>query len=397
MQQAGSKPALLTVAAVTFAVGVCDARAATPYSVTRLGQPPGTYLAAASGINAAGQVTGRAFPDTSTAERTFLWTPDGSGSGTFAAPPQIVGMPGRHLGYAINDAGQVAAGGWLNPAFIWNTSNNSVTLLPDINPAGSEGVHAVAINGRGAVVGYGWDFFGGGGNRAFLWQPNTPNGSTGTMVPLGGGGGQANSTGAVGINDAGSVIGFRPDGYFLWKPSAPNATTGTFFPDVVPDAILRDIDNAGRIVGHDTLTERAILWTPDTPNGTNGTVTDLGTAPGAANYSIAEAMNDGGVIVGTIHQGAAGRAFVWTAADGMLDLNTLLDASGLGWSLISASAVNDNGRIVAYGRYDPDGPTGVPAVFGTVVLTPIPEPATGAAVLCGTFSAVVLGRKRKRS
>jgi hypothetical protein len=33
----------------------------------------------------------------------------------------------------------------------------------------------------------------------------------------------------------------------------------------------------------------------------------------------------------------------------MVDLNTMTDASGAGWTIVSASAINDNGQVAAWG------------------------------------------------
>ena len=38
---------------------------------------------------------------------------------------------------------------------------------------------------------------------------------------------------------------------------------------------------------------------------------------------------------------AGWHAFIWTELDGIVDLNTLLDASGANWVLIQARGIND--------------------------------------------------------
>ena len=37
----------------------------------------------------------------------------------------------------------------------------------------------------------------------------------------------------------------------------------------------------------------------------------------------------------------------------MLDLNTLLDSSGVGWNIINGQGINDAGQIIAIAHYDP--------------------------------------------
>ncbi len=87
---------------------------------------------------------------------------------------------------------------------------------------------------------------------------------------------------------------------------------------------------------------------------------DLGTLPGEP-YSRAFATNgDGSVVVGTSGGNGPGygdgRAFLWTAEQGMLDLHTSLPALGIdltGWELLVASGVSADGRVVAgFGRHD---------------------------------------------
>ncbi len=59
-------------------------------------------------------------------------------------------------------------------------------------------------------------------------------------------------------------------------------------------------------------------------------------------------INDAGTIVGSIYTPtASSRAFVYDAAHGVRDLNALTSAPG--FTLMTATAVNDNGWIVGYG------------------------------------------------
>ena len=71
-------------------------------------------------------------------------------------------------------------------------------------------------------------------------------------------------------------------------------------------------------------------------------------------------------------------------SDGMRDLNTLLDPSGDGWSLLEATRVNNAGQILVTGTHG--------GVYAAALLTPVPEPA-GAAVL--RPATVALFRRRR--
>ena len=68
----------------------------------------------------------------------------------------------------------------------------------------------------------------------------------------------------------------------------------------------------------------------------------------------------------------------------MRDLNTLLDPSGDGWSLLEATRVNNAGQILVTGTHG--------GVYAAALLTPVPEPAGAAVLLPAT---VALFRRRR--
>jgi YVTN family beta-propeller protein/probable HAF family extracellular repeat protein len=100
--------------------------------------------------------------------------------------------------------------------------------------------------------------------------------------------------------------------------------------------------------------DRAVKWSLTT----NGyPITDLGTLPGS-NAASAYSINSTGQIVGfsAYNNGAAGfHAFVFENGF-MKDLNNLVNGLPSGWSLQSASAINDYGQICGKGT-TPDGST----------------------------------------
>jgi hypothetical protein len=61
--------------------------------------------------------------------------------------------------------------------------------------------------------------------------------------------------------------------------------------------------------------------------------------------------------------GGLDHAFLYRKGS-MIDLNSLLDASGTGWTLTQATAINNKGQIVGFG-IDPLGH------MGAFVLTPV--------------------------
>lgn len=77
--------------------------------------------------------------------------------------------------------------------------------------------------------------------------------------------------------------------------------------------------------------------------------------PAADPTSLAlDVSADGSVVVGE----SDGRAFIWTEAHGMRDMKQVLEATGLdlaGWALTSASAVSDDGSVIAGAGTNPAG------------------------------------------
>src|SRR5207248_1917115 len=182
--------------------------------------------------------------------------------------------------FGLNETGQVV--GSVNSdgrrAFLWDPSTGTMILISDpLTP----GAAATAINGRGQVVGFG-RIRGGLVDDAFLWTPDVPNGTTGSMTDLGtlpGGSGSA----AFGVNDRGQVVGCSYTNFC-------DPTNGSAF-----------------------------LWTPDVPNGTTGSMIDLGTLPGASG-SEARGINDVGQVVGDAVVNGAAHAVLWTMTETIVPL-----------------------------------------------------------------------------
>ena len=87
---------------------------------------------------------------------------------------------------------------------------------------------------------------------------------------------------------------------------------------------------------------RAVLWQPG-----GLAIRDLGALPGGTD-SRARDVNNRGEVVGRSSSAKGNRAFIWTAATGMLDLNTLVAVPGL--VMTDALSVNKRGDILVMGQ-----------------------------------------------
>jgi probable HAF family extracellular repeat protein len=251
-----------------------------------------TNYSYATDINNLGQVVGTAtvnsLNDTSGQTTGFLWT---AGTGMIRLP--TLGLA-TNVPAAINNAGQIAGG------LAFGSLNSHAYLLDgagirDIDTLGSVSSQATDLNDAGQVVGSASAVA--GRPRPFRWTAE--QGMEVLPLLMFGARGAANS-----INAAGQIVGW---------------SEGTF-------------------------SSRAVLWTSPTQ------VADLGTLGGTT--ARANGINTAGQVVGSSYD-AQGypRAFLWTPAGGMVDLNSLI-APGTGWLVTEANDINDGGQIVGVGFYN---------------------------------------------
>ncbi|HTY87249.1 MAG TPA: PEP-CTERM sorting domain-containing protein [Candidatus Acidoferrum sp.] len=238
----------------------------------------------------------------------------------------------------------------------------SVTSLGSLGGASAFGW---GINNNGQVTG--WSATGGSGAHAFLY-------SGGAMTDLGTLGGADSYAG--GMNNNGQVVGASEYNgsinrhAFLYS-GGTMTDLGTFGGAV---SFANAINDSGQVVGVATASDGtgyAFLYR-------DGTMSNLGSfTPHAINNSgqiVGEAYNNG---TDTYH------AFIYENGQ-MLDLNNLIPA-GSGLTLTDAEGINDQGQIVANGNYG-----GQNQAF---LLSPIPEPATGA-LLAAFLAGWALCRRR---
>jgi probable HAF family extracellular repeat protein len=303
--------AILPLAAGCFAVGqTSDANCiADHYKVVALPLRP-------AHVNHARQVVG-----TTSDHRAAVWT-EQSGLRVLPLPTGFYNSEAT----AINNSGRVTGVAY-DRAFsqhrAFTFANNEVTLLP------GDQSHPYDISDSDEVVG-----------ESLLPGRTTtePAFWTGSTIRSLGGccGGSAK-----GVNNDGEVIGdvYDKDGRyqaFLWTASRGLKTIGP--PDRYSSAIA--INSQGHVVVQ--AFSEVFLYA-------DGILTHLALSPRYP--SQPRSINKCDVIVGSFGPFAdAERAFIWDKPHGFHDLNSHI-ASDSGWTLESATGINDHGEIVGRGDY----------------------------------------------
>jgi len=239
-----------------------------------------------------------------------------------------------------------------------------------LNDIGQLGVASsgAAVNSAGQVAGTWVDDA--GENHAFLY-------SAGVARDIGNLG--ANSARALGINEAGDVVGssfltdFTAFQAFLYRDGAMRSL-GTLGG---PSSWAADINDNGQVAGTsyiDDETPHAFLYS-------DGVLNDIGSFGGG--FTEARGLNNAGWVVGfsTYADDIPGidfsSAFVYR--DGtMFDLNAIVERPGV-WSILDAYGINDVGQIAATACTQEGD-------CRAVLLNPVPavpEPQPGALLIAG--------------
>ena len=325
---------LVLASSVVF-MGLAQATTSTApppasYTVQDLGALAGDSSSVGLAINEIGDVVGWSMGANGT--RAFVFT-DAVG---MVALPGLANRP-RTVARDINNAGVIvgsanAGGGDIGHAVLWSAGAiRDLGTLP-----GGYYSEASGVNTLGQVVG--WSDTNAGsmllGVHGFLYDTSantitdlTPNADTGY---------------AEDINDAGQVTGYQTafGGYHAFRWQGGNFLDLGVLPGFA-HSIGWAINAFGDVAGNSTSasgnSERLFRYSAGFG------LQDLG---GTGQHNTALGLNSAGHVVGFTGNSAK-RALRYTDANGLQDLNTLIDPS-LGWVLLAAYDINDLGQIVGY-------------------------------------------------
>lgn len=359
--------------------GVCppaEAESLPIYTVVDLGPMDASAWSTGVAISATGQVAGTA--RTPGSSQAFL----GSTGGSVQILGSLVGERGKSQGLGIGGSDVVVGvsdfGEGSRRAF--RSSGGAMVNLGTLS--GGSWSEAVAINAGGEIAGHGDREDG----RTVAFRITTD----GTFVELGTLNGGLSSR-AHGINASGQVVGESVDWFGVRRAFVAD-DLGMHAVGTLPGgggSVARAINDDGLITGYATDAsgrDMAFLGRP-------GGLVALGLLPGGRS-SHGLGINAQGDVVGQVSGSLGARAFLWTATDGMVDLNHLIDPDS-GWLLQSASGINDAGMIVGTGLKDGVSrafllelrTSGSPDPGGGSTVHATPEPGSIVLVLLGASGA----------
>jgi uncharacterized membrane protein len=266
----------------------------------------------------------------------------------------------------ITSSGIVAGMTGVHRAVLWHSTSGVEELSV---PEGFQFTEAVAITKAGDVVINASDAVG-HERRAFLYSHHS-------LIGLAG-----NQTWAHGSGAASTIVG-------EWVPNGKTATDAVYWAHAMPHSIelccggtLKAINEQGDMIG-DAYDEQghyhAFAWSSVRGQRIVGPADSYSSAVAINRaghillqvgskaylddtrqlrqldlsvkfYNSVQAMNDCDVVVGGYGPVAEQyRAFAWGAAEGLRDLDSLVPPDS-GWTLRSATAINDRGEIVGVGK-----------------------------------------------
>lgn len=180
--------------------------------------------------------------------------------------------------------------------------------------------------------------------RAFVWTPTAPRGTTGSLSDIGTLGGT--DAMARGINSAGQVVGGAVGTAMLWTLVGGMKALG--LPAGATSGYGSDVNDAGQLVGY-LDNRRPALWTVAVSGDGSvqvSAIEELGALPGATGQTLPFAINGLGQAVGWSSFTDVSHAVLWTKLPGGWIIEDLDMLAG-GPSSV-AQGMNDGGLVVGY-------------------------------------------------
>ncbi|WP_051971684.1 PEP-CTERM sorting domain-containing protein [Massilia sp. 9096] len=349
--------AVAAAAAACLLAGASSAHADPLYALSFL--PAGFD---ASAINDAGQVVGSA----------------GGAAAIYAGGTlsSLAGALGPGTGLVINNAGDVA--GSLGPQFggsAYAYRGGTLTNIGALLPVDYPNSYAPAINNGGAVGGTALPPVG-EGLRGFVYA----GGGFQTIGTFGG-----DYSVLTGLNNHDAATGYASlNGPALNQPTHAFYYQGGSLQDLGTlggtSSEGSALNDDGDVVGWSQLTgdaaRHAFLYR-------GGSLLDLGSLGGLQAEALG--INNLGAVVGNSYlaDGSTLHAFLYQGGV-LVDLNGLISLGG-GWQLTDAYDINEAGQIL--------GTACLGGSCSSVLLSPVPEPPTGAMLAAG-LAVVAAGRRR---
>jgi probable HAF family extracellular repeat protein len=287
--------------------------------------------------------------------------------------------PSISRGDGINNAGHVT--GSLNDFYIseaFTSIGGTVTSLHSVVTGNYGASFGTAINDNGVVAGNVYE--GGEHLQGFILHD-------GIVEHIGTFGNDYSPINA--INNSGVATGYSgypgPVGLnyfhaFIYQNGTLQDIGTLDGIDAEYDSAGNDINDLGQVAGWSGT--RPFLYS-------GGSMLDLGALGAYGGY--ANALNEDAVVVGYSASsltpgGTVEHGFLWD--DGaIVDLNTLLANRG-SWEITNAQDINEAGQIL--------GTACLGGSCASVLLTPVPEPATGVMLLAGLGVLATRGRGRRQ-
>lgn len=322
-------------------------------------------------------------------QATFEGLGDLDGGGSFSEVHDVSANGTVIVGSSLSGNGQ--------EAFRWTESTGMVGL-GDLDGGGFSSI-AQGVSGDGSII-VGVGNSDNSSSEAFRWEADT-------FTPLGDLDGGFFNSNAAGVSDDGQVIvGVSVSGNgieaFRWEAdvmqglgdldfgtfnsaasaassdgsvvvgtgnSAGNNSEAFRWTEATGLEGLGDLDGGADVSGaNDTSADGSVVVgfghiaetvSPVAARWTQATgMVSLGDLPGGIISSDAHGVSaDGQIVVGQGDSGAGTRAFVWTEADDIRDLQLLLEDAGVDltdWFLTDAESVSANGRIIVGNGVNPN-------------------------------------------